>query len=118
MTNEQLVIRVKAGEDTAGNMLKLWQQNKGFIAKMAKKYQGYAEMDDLMQEGYIALCEAVRQYDPEQGVTSFTMRRSGSGRLCSGILTTAASRKDPGTRPGRYQEVQESCPGIPPVLRL
>lgn len=69
MTNEQLVIRVKAGEDTAGNMLKLWQQNKGFIAKMAKKYQGYAEMDDLMQEGYIALCEAVRQYDPEQGVT-------------------------------------------------
>ena len=56
MTNEQLVIRVKAGEDTAGNMLKLWQQNKGFIAKMAKKYQGYAEMDDLMQEGYIALC--------------------------------------------------------------
>ena len=69
MTNEQLVIRVKAGEDTAGNMLKLWQQNKGFIAKMAKKYQGYAEMDDMMQEGYIALCEAVRQYDPEQGVT-------------------------------------------------
>lgn len=69
MTNEQLIIRVKAGEDTAGNMLKLWQQNKGFIAKMAKKYQGYAEMDDLMQEGYLALCEAVRQYDPEQGAT-------------------------------------------------
>ena len=43
-------------------MLKLWEQNKGFIAKMARKYSGYAEMDDLMQEGYLALNEAVEHY--------------------------------------------------------
>lgn len=61
-TNEQLVALIRAGEDPAGNMLKLWEQNKGFIAKMARKYSGYAEMDDLMQEGYLALNEAVEHY--------------------------------------------------------
>lgn len=67
MTNEQLVARIRAGENEADNMLQLWQQTKGFIHKMAKKYNGYIEMDDLTQEGYIGLCEAVRQYDLDQG---------------------------------------------------
>lgn len=61
-TNEQLVTLIRAGEDPAGNMLKLWERNKGFIAKMARKYSGYADMDDLMQEGYLALNEAVEHY--------------------------------------------------------
>lgn len=69
MTNEQLTVRIQAGEDAAENMLQLWRQNEGFIAKMAMRYQGYAELDDLKQEGYIGLCEAVRQYDPEQGAS-------------------------------------------------
>ena len=67
MTNEQLVARIRAGENEADNMLQLWQQTKGFIHKMAKKYNGYIELDDLMQEGYIGLCEAVHQYDFDQG---------------------------------------------------
>lgn len=62
MTNEQLVARIQAGEDEAENMLKLWQQTQGFIAKMAIRYQAYAELDDLKQEGYFGLCEAVRYY--------------------------------------------------------
>lgn len=62
MTNEQLVARIRAGEDEAENMLALWQQNRGFIGKMAMRYQGYAEMDDLKQEGYLGLCEAVHHY--------------------------------------------------------
>lgn len=69
MTNEQLVARIRAGEDEADNMLQLWQQNRGFVYKMAMKYQGYAEIDDLMQEGYLGLCEAACQYDPDQGAT-------------------------------------------------
>lgn len=67
MTNEQLVARIQAGEDEAGNMLTLWQQNKGFIAMFARKYSSQAEFDDLMQEGYIGLCKAVQSYDPERG---------------------------------------------------
>lgn len=68
MTNEQLVTRIKAGIDIAGNMLTLWQQNLSLIGIIADKYKGLAEKDDLMQEGYIALCKAVDGYDPEQGV--------------------------------------------------
>lgn len=72
MTNEQLVIRIKAHMDEADNMLQLWQQNKGFIYKTAKKYSQYVEMDDLLQEGYLGLCEAVRHYEPEQGTLFMT----------------------------------------------
>ena len=68
MSNEQIVVRIQAGENTADNMLKLWQQTEGFIAKLAMSYQGYAELEDLKQEGYIGLCEAVRQYDAGKGV--------------------------------------------------
>lgn len=46
MTNEQLVIRIRAGEQTAANMLQLWQQDKAFVSKLARRYAGYAEMDD------------------------------------------------------------------------
>ena len=66
--NNQLVALIRAGENEADNMLKLWNRNKGFVFKTAKKYSGYAEMDDLMQEGYLGLCEAVRYYDAEKGV--------------------------------------------------
>lgn len=68
MDNEQLVARIQAGENEAENMLKLWQQNRGFIATMARKYVSLAEMEDLEQEGYIGLCEAVQHYDPGKGV--------------------------------------------------
>lgn len=67
MTNEQLVVRIQAGEETAANMLQLWQQNKGFVASIAKKYRGYAEMEDLMQEGYIGLNDAVAHYKEGKG---------------------------------------------------
>ena len=68
VTNEQLVALIRAGENEAGNMLQLWQQNRRFVYKMARMFSSYAEMDDLMQEGYLGLCEAVRYYDAEKGI--------------------------------------------------
>lgn len=65
MENEQLVIRIKAGIDAAENMLQLWQQNTGIIGKLAGRYSVLAEEEDLKQEGYLALCEAVDHYNPE-----------------------------------------------------
>ena len=81
MDNEQLVARIRAGENTAENMLILWKQNKGFIAKLAKRYSGYAEIEDLLQEGYIGLCNAVNKYDLEADYkfltcASFYIRRA------------------------------------------
>lgn len=43
MTNEQLVIRIKAGADVADNMLQLWRQCRRFIFKMTNRIrQGMA----------------------------------------------------------------------------
>lgn len=67
MTNEELVARIKAGVDIADNMLALWEQNKRFIYSIAMRYKGLAEMDDLEQEGYLALYDAVDGYDVELG---------------------------------------------------
>lgn len=71
-SNEQLVIQIKAGIDVADNMLQLWQQNQGYIASVAKRFQGYEEKEDLMQQGYIGLCNAVDGYDPDEGVLFLT----------------------------------------------
>lgn len=67
MDNKQLVARIQAGENTAENMLSLWEQNQGLIKAIAKKYIAFAELDDLLQEGYIGLCNATYGYDPKEG---------------------------------------------------
>lgn len=68
MTNEQLVTRIKAGIDTAENMLQLWEQNRGLIGTIAVKYKGYEDLDDLRQQGYIGLCNAVENYRAGEGI--------------------------------------------------
>lgn len=67
MTNEELVARIQAGIDEAGNMLRLWQQNKGMIHTIARKYAAYEDIEDLEQQGYLGLCDAVQGYRPEEG---------------------------------------------------
>ena len=68
LTNEQLVLRIKAGEDTAANILKLWEQNKGMIYKIALKFKGQEEIEDLVQQGYLGLYDAVENYDTDAEV--------------------------------------------------
>ncbi len=72
ISNEQLVARIKAGEDTAENMAQLYEQVKGFIHSTAWKYRGYAELEDLEQEGYLALYPAIDGYDPAAGCLFLT----------------------------------------------
>lgn len=72
LSNEMIVEQLQSGMDEKDNMLQLWQQNQRFVKMMAVKFTGRAELDDLMQEGYIALCEAVRHYNPEKGVPFIT----------------------------------------------
>lgn len=71
MTNEQLVLRIRAGENTAANMLQLWQQNQGLIGKIAGRYRHYADEEDLKQEGYFGLCAAVEHWEPERSSSLF-----------------------------------------------
>ena len=50
MTNEQLVLRIQAGENVAENMEQLYLQVKAFIHTIAWKYRDSGEMEDLEQE--------------------------------------------------------------------
>ena len=72
MTNEELVEEIRSGNDIASNMLQLWQQSKRFVAKIARHYQNYAEEDDLQQEGYLGLCDAVEHYAPAAEIKFLT----------------------------------------------
>lgn len=72
MTNEELVLRIKAGEDVRENMEQLYFQVLPFIRSMAWKYKGQAEIEDLEQEGYLALYPAIDAYDMARGVKFLT----------------------------------------------
>ena len=73
MTNEQLVIQLKAGIHTAEYMKQLWEQNRGMIGKIACKYKGYEDLEDLKQQGFLGLYDAVEEgYNPDQGTSFIT----------------------------------------------
>ena len=67
MSNEELIQAISAGGNRRQLMLELWKQNKKLIYKIAERYKGYMPLDDLMQEGYIALDNAVRLFDASMG---------------------------------------------------
>lgn len=93
MTNEQLVSKIQAGIDVAENMLQLWQQNQGLIGKIASRYSWYEDIEDLKQQGYIGLCDAVKGYRVEEGAkfasyAAFWIRQNIQRYIeeCSGVV--------------------------------
>lgn len=75
MTNEQLVISIKAGIDVSENMVQLWEQTQRFIHTIAARYQGQAEIEDLEHEGFLALYDSIEGYDPMTGFLFLTYAR-------------------------------------------
>lgn len=72
MTNEQLVALIQAGEDVGENMAQLYEQVKDFIRSIAWKYRYTGEIEDLEQEGYLALYPAIDGYNPAAGCKFLT----------------------------------------------
>lgn len=69
--NETLVKRIQQGENVNDNMMQLYNQNTGLLYRALKRYNGYGNIidkDDLMQEAYIYLYEAVNRYKVDKGV--------------------------------------------------
>ena len=72
MTNEELIAEIKTDRNKDDNLLQLFNQNKGIIFRWCKPIQnGKIELSDLMQESFIAMIEAVAQYDAEHEKASF-----------------------------------------------
>lgn len=72
MTNEQLVECIRSGKDVQENTLALWNNNKGIVYKIAKRFRTYVEMEDLLQESFVGLLEAVKRFDTNTGVKFIT----------------------------------------------
>lgn len=67
MKNEELVTAIQNGIDRQNNMEQLYLQNKGFMFNAARKYVAFADIDDLMQEAYLGLDNAVNTFDNTRG---------------------------------------------------
>lgn len=72
MSNEELVKEIQKGIKPAENIGLLYDKNKGYIHSIAKKYQAYEDIEDLMQEAYFGLYEAVKRYEDTGGVLFMT----------------------------------------------
>lgn len=127
--NELLVTQIQAGIDVADNMAQLWQQNKGLIGKLAAKYSYRAEEEDLKQEAYFGLCEAVERWEPDSGYafTTYAMhwvkqkmiryiKNNGtvriSDRSADDLMHLKRFSSDFYKRNGRNPTDQELCRGL------
>lgn len=66
LSDEELVFRIQNGETELIEVL--WNQIKGFVAfkgrKFLRGFKGWAEMDDYMQTGFLAMMKAIEEYKP------------------------------------------------------
>lgn len=68
MTNEELVQKIRQGEDVQSNMGILYEQNRGLIISAIKPLTARMELEDLLQESYFGLVKAVDSYDETKDV--------------------------------------------------
>lgn len=72
MSNEEIVLMIQNRENKKENMQQLWQKNRGYINKIVNHYKAYAEEEDLQQEAYLGLYEAIKHYNLEEQVPFIT----------------------------------------------
>ena len=68
--NEELALRIQAGDKNAAE--RLISQNEGYLTELARAYTPWCEMEDLKQEGALALLDAARHFDPAYGTKLLT----------------------------------------------
>ena len=69
-SNEDLALRIQAGDRKAADLL--ISQNEGYLTELALKHTEWCEIEDLKQEGAMALLEAAKQFDPSYGTKLLT----------------------------------------------
>ncbi len=68
MTNEQIVTEIRNGYSVTDNMQLLYESNLPLIKKFIKPYTAYEPIEDLLQEAYFGLSEAVKHYETSENV--------------------------------------------------
>lgn len=110
MTNEQLAARIRAGENVGNNMAILYDQVKDFIHAMAYKYHGQGELEDLEQEGFLSLYDAIDHYEADQGVKFLTYASHWiRQRMQKYIQNTGSSLRLPAGRQEAIRKYRKFC---------
>ena len=108
MSNEELAVLIQTGETE--RIPELWDQVTGLIKWKANRTMTVLELrgnpcgvtfDDLCQSGYIALIEAVRRYNPDNGVAFSTC-------LINSLKTVFAQATGHRTKSGQNEPLNNS----------
>ena len=57
---------------TNEEIMQLWEAHRPFVYKIALRYTGQAEIDDLLQEGYLGFYAAATRFDENAGASFLT----------------------------------------------
>ena len=66
MNNEEIVSEIRAGRSVSENMQLLYEKNLPLIKRTIKPFAAYEPMEDLLQEVYFGLWEAVQHYETSE----------------------------------------------------
>ena len=72
MTNEEIVENIRNGYSVTKNMQLLYDNNLALIKRYVKPYTAYESMEDLLQEAYFGLWEAVQHYETSENTLFMT----------------------------------------------
>lgn len=110
MTNEQLVLEYQAGNMEV--IEQLYLQNSGMIERIARRYGGLEELEDLRQESYFGLVKAAELWKPEKETAFMTYAaywiRAAIHRYidnCSGVVRIPTHKR---AQIGRYNKAVSS----------
>lgn len=68
--NEELALRMQSGDKNAAELL--ISQNEGYLTKLAQEYTPWCELEDLKQEGALALLDEAGRFNPAYGTKLLT----------------------------------------------
>lgn len=105
--NEELARQIQAGDTQAASLL--LSQNEGYLTKLATTYAKQLShpslMEDLKQEGALALLEAAQRFDPSRGTKLLTYATSA---IETAMQDFAAQSSCPLSFPAeRYQQLRQ-----------
>ena len=100
MTNEQIVEKIRNGYSVTENMQLLYERNLPLIKRMIKPYTAYENTEDLLQESYLGLWEAVQHYETSENVlfmtyAGFSIKQSAQRYIekCSSVVRIPSNTK-------------------------
>ena len=72
ISNEELVARIRAGQDIKTHMQQLYNENLPLIRKFIKPFLPYEEEADLLQQAYFGLHRATQMFESSENVRFMT----------------------------------------------